>query len=59
MFVIHGGGVHLRREEILLENIEPKHPMSSLWASIESLRYFPVIQSLLTMFISSRMCLDP
>ena len=39
MFVIHEGGVHLRRGKILLENREPDHPMYRLCDSIESIRF--------------------
>ena len=55
--VIHEAGVNLIRGEILLDYREPDNPMSILWDSIESLRCFPTMQSLLPRSISYIICL--
>ena len=50
---IHYGVVHFVRELVLLENRLPGHPISSLWDSIVSLRWWPLMLSLETWFISA------
>ena len=50
---IHYGVVHFVRELVLLENRLPGHPISSLWDSILSLRWWPLMLSLETWFISA------
>ena len=57
LLVIHEEEVHWRRGHILLDNREPEHPMSSLCASTEYIKCFPVMQSLFPRFISVIMCL--
>ena len=59
MLVIHELVMHLVRGKKLLENRYPDQPMSSLWASIESLRCCPVMQLIFPRFIRASMCLHP
>ena len=59
VFVIHEAGAHLSRGNRLFYNRDTDHLMYSLWASIESLRCCPVIQSLFPRLISAVICLDP
>ena len=46
MLVIHKAGVHLRRGDKLLKNIDPDNPISSFWDYIESLMCCPVMKLL-------------
>ena len=59
MLVIHELVVHLVRDGKLLDNRGPEKPISSLWPSIESLRCYPLMQSLFPKFPSDSMCLIP
>ena len=51
MLVIHEEGVNLYRGGKLLVDSDLEQPISSLCASIEPLRCWPVMQSLLPRFI--------
>ena len=59
LLVIHEEGVHGRRGQILSDNRELEHPMSSLWDYFKSLRCFPVMQLLFPKLIRARICLAP
>ena len=59
MLVIHKLGIHLERGGELLVNSDPEQPMSSLFASIESLMCCPVMQSIFPRFIRASIRLAP
>ena len=59
VLVIHELGVNLVRGRKLSDNRDPEQPMSSLWYSMESLRFCPVIQSLLPRLVRSGICFYP
>ena len=59
MLVIHDLGVYLVIGGKLLDNIVPGQPMSSVFASKESLRCCPVMKLIFTRFIRAILCLPP
>ena len=59
MLVIHDLGVHLVSGGKLLKNRYPGQPMSSLWDSMESLIFCPVMKSLFLRFMRASICFCP
>ena len=59
MLVIHDLVVQFVCGGKLSENRDPEQPMSSLWDSMEFLRFFPAMQFIFPRSVRARICLLP